>query len=68
MIKSKYITRKEIAALAEISEDTLMRRPELRQAIEESRDALSEKPVRCIREKLKTRLTLYGHTALAEQI
>jgi hypothetical protein len=68
MIESKYITRKELAAVAEISEDTLMRRPELRRAIEESRDKLSEKPVRCVRSKLKVRLALYGFTELAGMI
>ena len=68
---SNFVTRKEIAAAADISVDTLQRKPELapiRKAIEETRDHLSDKPVRCHRQKLRTRLSLYGHGELAEKI
>ena len=68
---SNFITRKEIAAKAEISEDTLLRKPALktlRKAIAETRDPLNDRPIRCDRTKLRTRLSLYGHSDLAKKI
>jgi hypothetical protein len=69
--RSGFITVKEIAAAAEISQDTLERKPALqpvRKAIAESLDPICERPRRCDRAKLRTRLSLYGHQHLAEKI
>jgi hypothetical protein len=68
---SAYITVKEIAAVAEISQDTLERKPDLkpiRKAIKESLDTICDRPRRCHRARLRTRLSLYGHGDLAEKI